>query len=240
VSIFSWLLSIFSPRTASTTEPKWLALARADLGTREEPGDADSPAVLAYYRDAGHPEVRDDSVAWCSAFVGAQLERSGVPSSKQLNARSYLTWGKKIDKPVPGCVVVLSRGDPRGWQGHVGFCVGDDRDSVRILGGNQGDAVSIASFPKSRVLGYRWPVTAGNSRTFRASTAGIVGDGLTIAGVSMKGVVDALPDAIALGDGMRELAAYWPWFSVAGIVLSLVARAVVIWARVSDLKEKGR
>jgi hypothetical protein len=32
-----------------------------------------------------------------------------------------------------------------------------DDDRVRLLGGNQGDAVSAAWFPMSRVLGYRIP-----------------------------------------------------------------------------------
>jgi hypothetical protein len=27
-----------------------------------------------------------------------------------------------------------------------------------VLGGNQGDKVSIAAFPLNRVLGYRWPL----------------------------------------------------------------------------------
>jgi len=221
-------------------DPEWLKLARAELGTKEEPGDANNPAVLAYYRDAGHPGINADSVAWCAAFVGAMLERSGYPSSKQLNARSYLTWGKEISKPSPGCVVVFSRGDPRGWEGHTAFYVGETASAVRVLGGNQGDAVTVAEYPKSRLLGYRVPVTPGNSRTLRASAAGVAGDAVTIAAVSSKGIVEALPDALALSDGIKSLAAYWPWFAVIGITISILARAVVVYARVADLTEKGR
>jgi uncharacterized protein (TIGR02594 family) len=221
-------------------EPEWLKRARAELGTKEEPGAANNPAVLAYYRDAGHPEINADSVAWCAAFTGAMLERSGYPCSKQLNARSYLTWGKEVSKPSPGCVAVFSRGDPRGWEGHVAFYVGETATTVKVLGGNQGDAVTIAEYPKSRLLGYRVPVTAGNSRTLRASAAGVAGDAMTIAAVSGKGIVDALPDALALGEGVKSLAAYWPWFALIGISISILARAAVIYARVSDLSLKGR
>lgn len=221
-------------------DPAWLKLARAELGTKESPGVANNPAVLAYYRDAGHPEINADSVAWCAAFAGAMLERAGHPCSKQLNARSYLTWGKAMTKPTLGCVTVFSRGDPRGWEGHVAFYVGETASTVKVLGGNQGDAVTIAEYPKSRLLGYRVPVSASNSRTLRASAAGTAGDAMMIAAISGKGVVEALPDALALGDGVQSLASYWPWFAVVGITISILARAAVIYARVSDLQSKGR
>jgi hypothetical protein len=32
-------------------------------------GTANNPAVQAYYRDAGHPEVTHDSVPWCAAVA---------------------------------------------------------------------------------------------------------------------------------------------------------------------------
>ena len=88
-------------------------------------------------------------------------------------------------------------------------------------------------------MGYRWPTTGGNSRTLRAQTAGTFGDALTIAALSQKGILEALPDMLAFGEGVKSLAAYWPWFAVVGICISLAARAVTIWARVSDWKEKG-
>ena len=79
-------------------------------------------------------------------------------SSGKANARSYETWGRRLNSPALGCVVVLSR-PPHAWQGHVGFYLGTDRARrlVQIIGGNQSDAVSIASFSLDRVLGYRWP-----------------------------------------------------------------------------------
>jgi hypothetical protein len=44
---------------------------------KEWPADSDKPVVQAYYKDAGHPEVRHDSVPWCAAFVSAMLARAG-------------------------------------------------------------------------------------------------------------------------------------------------------------------
>lgn len=142
----------------SSSEPKWLTLARAEIGTLETPGGKDNPKILSYAKDAGvGPIVDHDSVPWCAAFVGAMLTRSGIIPSGKANARSYDEWGKKLLGPVLGCVVVLTR-PPNVWQGHVGFCVGAEDHLIQLLAGNQGDKVSIASFNRNRVSSFRWPV----------------------------------------------------------------------------------
>lgn len=149
----------------STGEPAWLVHARSWIGTSERRGRAADPGILAFYRDAGHPEISDDSVAWCAAFAGACLARSGIVPTGSLRARSYLDWGRPLDVPRRGAIAVLSRGSSPAL-GHVGFLIEARSDKVLILGGNQGDKVSIAAFPRSRVLSYRWPEeTMSLSRT---------------------------------------------------------------------------
>jgi uncharacterized protein (TIGR02594 family) len=228
------------PEEPARGDPAWLRLARAELGVKEIVGPQHNPTVLGYFRAAGFPEIDNDETAWCAGFTNAMLERSGYAGSKSLAARSFLNWGKPITKPYPGCVAVFSRGDPRSWEGHVGFFVSQDGDKINVLGGNQSNQVSIAPQSKGRLLGYREPVTASNSRTLRASAAGAAGDVLTVAAVSGKGIVEALPDALALSEGVQSLASYWPWFAVIGVTLSILARAAVIYARVNDLQLKGR
>lgn len=141
-------------------EPAWLSLARAELGVKEFPGSADNPRIIKYWNDAGMANVADgqDEVPWCAAFVGAMLARSSLSHSGKANARSYEKWGRRLNSPVLGCVVVFSR-PPKAWQGHVGFYVGQNtaRRVITVIGGNQSDSVSVASFPHERVLGYRWP-----------------------------------------------------------------------------------
>jgi len=39
----------------------------------------------------------------------------------------------------------------------VGFYVGEDATHLHVLGGNQGDAVSITRIPKDRLSEMRWP-----------------------------------------------------------------------------------
>ena len=146
------------PAAPAAPLPKWYQLALAERGIQEGPGPTDNPRVLAYYRDAGHLEIAHDAVPWCAAFVGAMLSRAGVKPSGQLNARSYLDWGRPLSQPARGCVVVFSRGGA--WQGHVTFFdhwIANAPGTMVCLGGNQNDQVCFEAFSTRNVLGYRWP-----------------------------------------------------------------------------------
>lgn len=122
-----------------------------------------NPLVLAMLQtDANW--VEDDETAWCSAFATFVCKFLGLPRSHSLAARSWLLIGTSIpltDARAENDVVILSRGkNPQGPSvlqapGHVGFYAGQDASTVSILGGNQDDAVNIAPFPKSRILGIR-------------------------------------------------------------------------------------
>ena len=143
---------------AKAGEPAWMAEARALVGLKEIVGSKHEPRIVQFFADAGHPWVKDDETAWCAAFVNAMLKRAGIDGTGSLAARSFLQWGEKLDKPRVGCIAVFWRGSKNSWQGHVGFYVGEEGSNILVLGGNQGNAVSIAKYPKSRLLGYRWPV----------------------------------------------------------------------------------
>ena len=139
-------------------QPRWLDAAWGDFGVAEIAGARDNTRVVRYYADVGHPQVDNDEVAWCAAFLGACLERSGFRSTRSLMARSYLGWGEPAADPRYGAIAVFSRGsDPR--LGHVGFLVGETAADIILLGGNQGDTVSVQAFPRARLLGLRWPAT---------------------------------------------------------------------------------
>lgn len=142
-------------RRVPLTEPAWLTLARAEIGTMEHVGKSSNPKVVAYFRDAGFPGIKNDATAWCAALVGAMLHRAGVKPSGSLAARSYEAFGVGLKAPVLGCIATKKRGG--GWQGHCGFVVGANKTQVFLLGGNQSDAVSIASFKRSEITAYRWP-----------------------------------------------------------------------------------
>lgn len=133
-------------------EAPWIAAARTHVGVREIKGHAHNPVIVGFWKLARLAGIKNDEVPWCAGFVGSMLESCGVRSARSDSSRAYLNWGIRIDSPEYGCVVVFSRSGG----GHVGFCVGEDpRGRLMILGGNQGDAVSIAPFDRARVVGYR-------------------------------------------------------------------------------------
>jgi uncharacterized protein (TIGR02594 family) len=144
-------------RPAASTP--WMAQAWIELGQREIAGAGDNARILALYRDTGHREIAHDDVAWCAAFIGACLERAGIESTRSLLARSYLQWGESLSAPLPGAICVFSRGDDP-TAGHAGFWLGETGTGIVVLGGNQGDAVSVTVVPKSRLLSCRWPKAA--------------------------------------------------------------------------------
>jgi uncharacterized protein (TIGR02594 family) len=138
-------------------EPVWLRRARQEIGVREIPGPKHSARVLSYWELAKLP-FRDDETPWCAGFVGAMLEDVGIKSTRSGMARSYQNWGQPCG-PIPGAIVVYWRGSKAGASGHVGFVVGKDQaGNIMTLGGNQGDAVTVAPFSAARVIGYRWPL----------------------------------------------------------------------------------
>ncbi|RUV98329.1 TIGR02594 family protein [Mesorhizobium sp. M5C.F.Ca.IN.020.14.1.1] len=140
------------------SDPAWLANARKYLGQREVRGPQHNPHVLKWWKNMGAP-FKDDETPWCGAFVGGVLVETGIrPVAGGASAQAWLKLPVKLDKPAVGAVVVFWRGSPSSGLGHVGFVVGKDQAGhIMVLGGNQGDTVSIKPFSTDRVKGYRWP-----------------------------------------------------------------------------------
>lgn len=135
-------------------EPAWLRDARHHIGLRETAGAPTTPAIADWLAKLG-AWWRDDETPWCGTFVATVMLGRGFALPKHwYRAKGWLDWGVSIDNPDVGCIAIFERAGG----GHVGFVVGRDlRNNLLVLGGNQGDAVSIAAFPRTRVAGYRWP-----------------------------------------------------------------------------------
>jgi uncharacterized protein (TIGR02594 family) len=139
-------------------------IAQRFVGMKEVVGSSSNPAVLAMLKlDGGWPQ--DDAVPWCSAFVNYCAWLLRLPRSKSLAARSWLAVGTPIvlAEARPGFdVVIFKRGageqpgpDVLNAPGHVALFAGIEEDKVLVLGGNQGDSVSLARFSVATVLGVR-------------------------------------------------------------------------------------
>lgn len=140
----------------SENNPFWLAPALQSYMVSEVRGVKNNPEIIDYFTQAGHPNVKNDEVPWCAAYVGAMLKRSGIKSTNSLLARSYTTWGIELNQPEFGAIAVFKRGT-NPTLGHVGFVVGYDRENIYLLGGNQNDQVNITPYPTANLISLRWP-----------------------------------------------------------------------------------
>jgi uncharacterized protein (TIGR02594 family) len=140
-------------------EPSWLRFAFDELlaGVAELPGPPTQPRIALYEKTVGM--APDDELPWCAAFVHWCLAQAGLAGTGKPSARSFTSWGNPTP-PRFGAVAVYWRVDPKGWQGHVGFVVGSSPGTLIVLGGNQGNAVSIELFSNAKLLGCRWPLGA--------------------------------------------------------------------------------
>jgi len=149
--------------------PLWLA--KRYMGVCEYPGAEDHPAIQWWLQNAGLGRNQQDEIPWCGAFVGniaweLDLERPDLP----VRARHWLSVGRgevplELARPGFDIVILMRGGGPPEAQpgpgvlnapGHVGFFTGLSVEGhVVLLGGNQSDKVTEATFPRERVLGVR-------------------------------------------------------------------------------------
>ncbi|MFS0738594.1 TIGR02594 family protein [Sphingomonas sp. 1P06PA] len=131
----------------------WLEIAKAEIGIREDALPGKHTQRIIDYHATTTLRATDDETPWCSSFVNWVVEQGGGTGTKSALARSWLDWGRKLDKPQSGCIIVIKKrtpgftsatGSTTGY--HVGFYVSGDEKTVRILGGNQSDQVKYSNF----------------------------------------------------------------------------------------------
>lgn len=168
---------IYGPKTQAAAEA-WIA-AQGKPAAAASPA-ADLPWMIEAKRALGRHEVRDNGwlrswlksdgktlgdpakLPWCGDFVETclRLALPGEPFPGALGqnpywARNWLELGVRTAVTY-GAVLVFERGTG----GHVGFAIGQDPACYHVLGGNQGNSVTIARIDRKRLLGARWPKTA--------------------------------------------------------------------------------
>jgi len=171
MKLFSWIKSLFKKEqkyvdvTPKPTVPlvkslsqRMYEVAADELGVKEIAGKENNPRIIEYHK-ATSLKASADEIAWCASFINWCCLQVGVKGTNSAAARSFLNWGKKIElsEAVTGDVVIFKRGNSE-WQGHVALYVGHDHTSVRVLGGNQSNAVTVTTYPRVKVLGIRRPV----------------------------------------------------------------------------------
>ena len=137
--------------------------AQSKLGLKEIKGAKHNPQIIEMFAAVGHSWIDNDETAWCAAFVGWCLKSAGIPHLNEVAARKYEKYGTETKTPKVGDIVILWRGSPASWMGHAGFLHSMDEAHISILGGNQGNEVSIRKYPRNRLLSFRSVVDSQTS-----------------------------------------------------------------------------
>ena len=143
-------LSAPAPTGLTPYEIAKLELAR---GVCEISGSARNARIAEYHASTGYTAYTEND-AWCSSFVNWCVEQAGLKGTDSPTALSWhnAKWGEDVtDAPEPGDIAVFARGSS--GYGHVGFLVAAAGDTLSILGGNQGNCVSVQSYPKHGKVG---------------------------------------------------------------------------------------
>lgn len=149
---YKWMLSVGSPR--------YLVEAFKYYGMTEIVGKGSNSTIMAMAKYIGVIEwYTDDDIPWCAIPPGFFLKKDGyaVPSPGAiLAAKSFLTFGKKIEKGLEcyGHILIFAR--PGG--NHVCWYVGENEHAFLCYGGNQSNKMGFAWIDKARLIGCREPI----------------------------------------------------------------------------------
>jgi uncharacterized protein (TIGR02594 family) len=167
---YSWL--------ATEDGPKHMVEAIRWIGTKEVAGQKNNPLIMNWVRELGVGHVfTGDAVPWCGLFVAYCMKQAGRAYPVHFyRAKEWGTWeglGLAGGGPKFGDVLVFMRDGG----GHVGFYVGEDKTAFHVLGGNQGDSVSIVRLAKPRLIAIRRPkyfAAPANVRPIKLAGSGLL------------------------------------------------------------------
>ena len=133
----------------------WMPIAYGEMGVKEVPGEGSHPRILEYLGTTTLPNEskQTDATPWCSAFVNWCVERAGYEGTNSAGAISWKKWGRSTSIPELGCIAVFRRQSGN----HVGFYVQESAGKIRLLGGNQSNAVGYGNYKRDDLLGFRIP-----------------------------------------------------------------------------------
>jgi uncharacterized protein (TIGR02594 family) len=149
-------------RRARGLSPYEIAKQELQKDIREVVGSGDNPRIREYHATTSGGAM-PDSVPWCSSFMNFCVEQAGLVGTDSKAARSWHTkkWGAEVPKEdwQEGDIMVFWRESrTQSTLGHVGFIVSLNGMRPQLLGGNQGDRVSIGTPSKfNEILSVRRP-----------------------------------------------------------------------------------
>ena len=138
-------------------ELEHIHIARSYLGLSEIGATNKHPTIDAWAKALSGKWLIGQP--WCGMFCAQVFKEAGLEHKIPkdfFRAKEWENAGTRLTKPAYGCVVTFTRDGG----GHVGFVVGKTKTGMlKVLGGNQSNAVTIQDFDPKRVTSYRWVST---------------------------------------------------------------------------------
>ena len=140
--------------------PRHMQIAYDLIGTKEIIGTQHSPIIMHWAKELGLDKIyTNDELAWCGLFFAYVMAKAGrrvvLPGNDRydyLRALKYQDVVNVVEVPegqeCVGDILIFKR--PEG--GHIGFCASMSADTYNVLGGNQGNQVSLTNIIKSRCV----------------------------------------------------------------------------------------
>jgi uncharacterized protein (TIGR02594 family) len=134
--------------------PRHLLKAIELYGTTEIVGPQNNPVIMGWAQELSLKQYTNDDIPWCGLYVAIVMKRADREVVKDpLWARNWAKFGVESKVPMLGDVLVFQRETG----GHVGLYVFESKTHFGVLGGNQGNAVSIVMIAKNRLIACRRP-----------------------------------------------------------------------------------
>jgi uncharacterized protein (TIGR02594 family) len=150
--------------------------AKPSVEAAAKSGDTNPLLEALRWKGANSAQVGVPSELWCADFMNFILGQTGQRGTGSRAARSFLKYGKQVDGPRVGAIVVLTRGG-NAESGHVGIVRGTDGEGNPIvISGNHGKRVAESTYPKHKVLGYFMPpnMEKANAATMSAAVNSVI------------------------------------------------------------------
>jgi len=156
--------------------PRILVQAVKQLGVKEIVGKEHNPIILGWAKELKLASVYNaDEIAWCGLFIAYCAKMAALEVvDKPLWALNWAKWGYEPSEPMLGDILTFKRNGG----GHVGIYVGEDDTHYHVLGGNQGNSVSVSRIAKSRLFKARrtmWKIAQpANVRKIKLEPKGVI------------------------------------------------------------------
>ncbi len=143
------------------TLPKLVSVALQYLGVKEIPGAKSNPVILNMAQQLGLGEIyKNDDTSWCGLFMSFLFKITNKPfpdlkgdAFNYLRAAWFIGYGNPVTRgdEMLGDVLIFKRDGGH----HVGLYIAESENTFFVLGGNQGNQVSISEIKKTRLTSAR-------------------------------------------------------------------------------------